>query len=236
MQGPRQFRRRRDRVLHRIRCRPVKIHHDEERGHTVCLSCRLRHFLAFLGTDDLQSLHKFLTNRLVSRQTLAAMKLLRRIITIVGIFTTFFATGGEEPTPKAKAKVAVNQPTAAELQPLQGKWEGGVVGDKAGAKITITITNSSFHFHRDTNFWFETTIALPAGTNPKQLHATIKGCPPSQASSIGSVVGAIFKIEDGKLILVTTGGGAEDTPKSFEATEEKEVTRYELRKAQPQKK
>ena len=88
---------------------------------------------------------------------------------------------------------------------------------EAHQKITITITGNSLHFHRDTNFWFETTITLPAGTDPKQLHATIKGCPPSQADSIGQVVGAFFKIEDGTLTLATIGDDAEETPKSFEA-------------------
>ena len=196
------------------------------------------------------------------------MKLLRHIITIVCIVASFIANAGEQLT--AKAKGAANQPTNAELQLLQGTWEGVEVGDQGNSKnpdpqetskrkfdkidldflktgvvetppqshgkITITITGNSFHFHRDTNFWFETTITLPAGTDPKQLHATIKGCPPSQASSIGQVVGAIFKIEDGTLTLATRGDDAEETPKSFEATEDKGLTRYELRKVQPQKK
>jgi hypothetical protein len=50
------------------------------------------------------------------------------------------------------------------------------------------------------------------------------------------VVVAIFKIEDGTLTLATRGGGAEEAPRSFEATEDKGLTRYELRKVQPQKK
>jgi hypothetical protein len=99
-------------------------------------------------------------------------------------------------------------------------------------KITITITGNSFHFHRDTNFWFDTTITLPVGKDPKQLHATIKGGPPSQASSIGQVVRAFFKIVDGTLTLAAIGG-AEETPEGFEAAVE---NRYELRKVQPQKK
>ena len=118
-----------------------------------------------------------------------------------------------------QAGCTTQPPTAAELQLLQGTWEGVVVGDKSHQKITITITGNSLHFHRDTNFWFETTITLPAGTDPKQLHATIKDCPPSQADSIGKVVGAIFKIEDGTLTLATIGDDAEETPKSFEAAE-----------------
>jgi uncharacterized protein (TIGR03067 family) len=101
-------------------------------------------------------------------------------------------------------------------------------------KIIIKITGDSFHFHRDTNFWFETAITLPAGTDPKQLHATIKDSPPSQASSIGQVVRAIFKIEDGTLTLAT--GGGEEAPTSFEVTGNNGLTRYELRKVQAQKK
>ena len=163
------------------------------------------------------------------------MKLLRHIITIVCLVATFIANAGEQLA--TKAKCVVNQPTNAELELLQGTWEGAVVGNKY-EKITITITGNSLHFNRDTNFWFETTITLPAGKDPKQLHATIKGCPPSQADSIGKVVGAIFKIEDGTLTLATGGGDSspEGTPKSFEAPEDKGLTRYELRKVQPHKK
>ncbi len=128
-----------------------------------------------------------------------------------------------------------NQSTASALQRLQGTWEGAVAGQESDGKITITITGNSFHFHRDTNFWFETTITLPAGTDPQQLHATIKRCSPPD-SPIGKVVVAIFKIEDGTLTLAARGDGDEETPKSFEATEDKGLTRYELRKVQPQKK
>ena len=163
------------------------------------------------------------------------MKLLRHSITIVCIAASFIANAAEEPA--AKTKGAVNQPIATELQPLQGTWKGIEVGNQY-QKITITITGNSFHFHRDTNFWFQTTITLPANTNPKQLHATIKGCPPSQTDSIGKVVGAIFKIEDGTLTIATGGDGAdaEGTPKRFEAPGDKGQARYELRKVQPEMK
>ena len=164
------------------------------------------------------------------------MKLFRPIITLVCVVAPFIANAGEQLT--ANAKCAANQPTAVELQLLQGTWEGVLVGDNAHQKITISITGNSLHFHRDTNFWFETTITLPAGKDPKQLHATIKRCPPSQGVSIGKVVGAIFKIEDGTLTLATGGGDSspEGTPKSFEATGDNGLNRYELRKVQPQKK
>jgi uncharacterized protein (TIGR03067 family) len=160
------------------------------------------------------------------------MKLFRHIITIVCIVASFIAHAGEQPT--ARAKGAANQPIALELQPLQGTWEGVMVGQEKNGNISITITSNSLHFHRDTNFWFETTFTQPVGTDPKQLHATIKDCAPGQESSVGKVVVAIYKIEDGTLTLAAIGD--EETPKSFEAAEEKGLTRYELRKVQPQKK
>jgi len=160
------------------------------------------------------------------------MKLFRQIIAVVCVVVSFVANAGEQLT--ANAKCAANQPINAELQPLQGTWEGVLVGDKAQQKITITITGNSLHFHRDTNFWWKTTITLPADTNPRQLHATIQDChdcPPQQENNNGTVVVAIFKVEDGKLTLAT-GNGDGEAPKSFEAA----PNRYELRKVQPQKK
>jgi uncharacterized protein (TIGR03067 family) len=163
------------------------------------------------------------------------MKLLRHIITIVCFVATFIANARGQIT--AKAKCVVNQPANAELQLLQGTWEGtweeAGVGDqppvKSPEKITITIAGNSLHYHRNTNFWFETTFTLPAGTDPKQLHATIKDS--AGKDSIGKVVVAIFKIEDGTLTLATDNGAGEAL-KAFEAA----PNRYELRKVlQPQR-
>ena len=160
------------------------------------------------------------------------MKLLRHII-IVCLLATFSANAGEQLT--ANAKCAANQPTNAELQLLQGTWEGFSLNRenpdgpivKGTNTITVTVTGNSLHFQRDTNFWFETTITLLAGTEPQQLHATIK----RGANSIGQVVVVIFKIEDGTLTLATDNGAGEAL-KVFEGA----PNRYELRKVQPQKK
>jgi uncharacterized protein (TIGR03067 family) len=185
---------------------------------------------AFPHAGQERTIYNLLTTDAARRPTLEAMKLLRHVITIVCILTPFIANAGEQLT-TAKAKGAVNQPAAAELQLLQGTWEGVLVGDKAHQTITITITGSSLHFHRDTNFWFETTITLPAGTDPKQLHATIKHSSPPEESN-GKVVRAVFKIEDGTLTLATISDDPEETPKSFEGL----ATRYELRRVLPQEK
>ena len=105
------------------------------------------------------------------------------------------------------------------------------MGDKLQKKVTVTIAGNELHFHRDRNFWFETTMTLPADKDPKQLHATITARSPSQPVRIGQVVRAFFKIEEEALTLAAIGDEAEETPKSFEAA----ANRYELRKVEPTK-
>jgi uncharacterized protein (TIGR03067 family) len=125
------------------------------------------------------------------------------------------------------------QPAAAEGQRLQGTWEGVLVGQEKDGKITLTITGDSLHFHRDTNFWFETTFTLLAGTGPKQLNTTIKDS--SDKDSIGKVVRPIFKTGNGNLTLSINQDPAQEPPKSFD-DDTPGVIRYEFWKAQPQKK
>jgi hypothetical protein len=141
------------------------------------------------------------------------------------------------------------QPTLAQTQLLQGSWEGVLVGEEAAGKCTITITGNSLHFQGlSTNEWYETTFTLPAGTNPQQLHATIKVCP--RPEHIGKAVFAIFKIEDGTLTIAGLEGSALDPPKTIDddqslfkfedwnrskAFEGNHTFRYILKKVQPQK-
>ena len=123
------------------------------------------------------------------------------------------------------AGCATHPPIAAELKPLQGYWEG----EGAGGKCSITITGSSLHY-RVGNNWYKTTFTLPAGTDPQQLHATIKDSSPP-TNGIGKVVFAIFKIEDGTLTLAEDDM-SDQPPKSFSSAS----SRYVLKQAQPQKK
>ena len=123
-------------------------------------------------------------------------------------------------------------PTASEPQPLQGSSElqrlqGYWEGDGAAGPCSITITGNSLHFYARKDFLFETTFALPAGTDPLQLHATIKNSAPP-TNGIGEVVFAIYKIEDGTLTLAVEG---EEPPKTFSAAS----AHYILKKVQPQR-
>jgi hypothetical protein len=115
--------------------------------------------------------------------------------------------------------------TDAELNRLQGYWEG----EGAGGRCSITITGNSLHYRAGTNWW-KTTFTLPAGTDPRQLHATIKESSPP-TNGIGKVVFAIFKIEHGTLTLAEIDG-SDEPPKTFSSAS----SCYVVKKVQPQKK
>lgn len=136
----------------------------------------------------------------------------------------------------AQAAGPANQPIAAELQPLQGSWEGVMVGQEAAGKISITITGNSLDYQRQgSTQWYKTTFTLPAGTYPPQLRATINDCP-EPCDDIGKVVYAIFKIEDETLTLVGIQASAVEPPKTFgeiPGLDDDRIFRYKLKKAQP---
>jgi len=142
-------------------------------------------------------------------------------LSVVALFTGCPST----PTQTA-AEPSTPAPIAVELKPLQGYWEG----DGAGGKCSITITGNSLHYRVGT-IWYKTTFTLPAGTDPQQLHATIKDCSPPTNNAIGKVVFAIFKIEDGTLTLAEDDM-SDKPPKTFPSAS----SRYNVKKVQPQKK
>ncbi len=112
--------------------------------------------------------------------------------------------------------------TDAELRRLQGYWEG----EGAGGKCSITITGNSLLYRAGTN-WFKTIFRAPEGTDPRQLHATITDCSPP-TNSVGAMVFAIFKIEDGTLTLAEVDG-SDKPPETFDSAS----SHYIVKKVQP---
>jgi uncharacterized protein (TIGR03067 family) len=133
-------------------------------------------------------------------------------------------TGCPSTPTQTAAEPGTPTPIAAELKPLQGYWEG----EGAGGKCSITITGNSLHYRAGTN-WYKATFTLSAGTDPQQLHATIKDSSPP-TNGIGEVVFAIFKIEDGTLTLAVYDM-SDKPPKTFQSAS----SRYDLKKVQLQK-
>lgn len=125
--------------------------------------------------------------------------------------------------------------TAAELKPLQGYWEGFLLG-ATNFKCSITITGNSLYHYARTDFWQKATFTLPAGTEPKQLRATIKDAPQPN-DIIGAVVVAIYKIEDGTLTLALNQEDPERLPpKTFPSDDTWPFSSYVLKKVQLQPK
>ena len=116
----------------------------------------------------------------------------------------------------------VTTPADGELKRLQGYWEG----EGAGGKCSITITGDSLLYRAGTN-WFKTTFKLPEGTDPRQLHATIKDSAPP-TNSIGTVVFAIYKIEEETLTLAAVDIAEKPSPEAFDNAS----NRYIVKKAQ----
>lgn len=113
-----------------------------------------------------------------------------------------------------RAATVTSQPTAADVQNLQGTWEGVLVGHESAGKITITFAGNTLHFQGlNAKEWYDATFTLVEGTSPRQLRATITGC--ERAKDIGKVVEAIFKIEEGTLSLAGFEGEAIEPPKDF---------------------
>jgi hypothetical protein len=117
---------------------------------------------------------------------------------------------------------------APDLRRLQGYWEGY----GPGGKCSVTISGNSLHFRARADFWFETTFTLPAGGDPRQLHATIISSP--EKTTIGSVVVVIFEIEDGTLNLgvIEDFDGPPTDPVLGDW--DRAMDRYYLERAQPQ--
>ena len=138
----------------------------------------------------------------------------------------FTACAGKAAPPGAEPVAPA--PLAEELKPLQGHWEG----EGAGGKCSITIEGNSL-VYRNVGGWFKTTFTLPArtGTGPRQLHATIKESSPPSKDTVGTVVFAIYKIEDGTLTLAEYDGQAKP-PEGFD----NDASRYVVKKVEPQKK
>jgi len=134
--------------------------------------------------------------------------------------------GGAQAVPRSPS-------TAAALQSLQCSWEGVVEGQEKKGKVSITIKGNSLQYQglKPTER-YDATFTLPAGTNPQQLHATITYGP---VTSIGSPVFAIFKIENGKLILAGLPPSAvqSPTPGQVPGFEDNPLFRYDLEKVQP---
>ena len=113
-------------------------------------------------------------------------------------------------------------PTHTAEDRLQGFWEG------TDDDYSISISGNSLFFYGREDFWYDAEFELPAGTDPTQLHATILRDNSGEDDDVGTVIVAIYKIEDGTLTLVALADGA---PR--DTFDDDSLGRYDLRRAPP---
>ena len=97
--------------------------------------------------------------------------------------------------------------TATTPDSIHGNW---ISHD--GRRTSIKISGDTLHFYEREDHWYTSTIALPAGSEPQQLHATITDSAPPK-KDIGAVVVAIIKIENDTLRIAV---GGEEPPDTFD--------------------
>ncbi len=130
----------------------------------------------------------------------------------VGIATLFI--GLSSIVGRAGTNATTLAPTAAQLKPLQGSWEGFSAGHEAAGKITVTISGNSLEYQGATaKDRYTSTFTLNTDTYPAQIRSTITEGP--SRSDAGHPVYAIYKIVDETLTLVGIEGSGEEPPKSF---------------------
>ncbi len=118
---------------------------------------------------------------------------------------------------------------ATDLDRLQGYWQG----KGPGGECSVTISGNSLRFVQLPDFWYETTLRLPAGADSKQLHATIVAESTPEQTSVGQVVVAIFRLEADSLDLGVLNSFDEPPIGPVEGDWEETADRYFLRRAEP---
>lgn len=83
---------------------------------------------------------------------------------------------------------------------MQGTWSGQQVGVYTQVSPSLIIQSNYLEFHgADSREWYKATFTLRPDTNPKRLDAVVTDCP--LPKYVGQTAHAIYKIEDGKLML-----------------------------------
>jgi hypothetical protein len=138
-------------------------------------------------------------------------------------------------TVRAGGTTAKSQPATTEVQHLQGAWTGVVVGQESAGTISIAFNGNSLHYQgQAADLQYDATFTLQEGTRPRQLRATITSAP--QGKGIGTVIGAVFKIENCTLSLGGIRDGAPRILDDAEAFEDNAIFHYRLRRGEARSK
>jgi len=131
--------------------------------------------------------------------------------------------GAEKPAESGKAEKSAGAEKAekatGDMAAMQGKWKGRSVRDNPEHQVTFVISGKNFEFRdeTETNNWYKGTFILKEDTTARQFIATITDCPFPQY--VGKTSMAIYKIENGTLMITANEPGKTEIPADFDAAE-----------------
>jgi uncharacterized protein (TIGR03067 family) len=101
---------------------------------------------------------------------------------------------------------------------LQGTWTGKELSADSDDPCRLLVSGQSFEFHGpDSNEWYKGTFTLREDSNPKVMVAAITECPVEKY--VGKSDYAIYRFENGTLMLTAREPGNPDVPAAFDAPE-----------------
>lgn len=99
---------------------------------------------------------------------------------------------------------------------LEGAWTGTETTPDHEGPASMTISGHKLEFHAaGDNDWIKGTFTLHEDTDPKQLVGVVTDCP--DADYIGGKTFAIYKFQDGSLVVTGNAPGVNEVPSSFTA-------------------
>jgi len=145
------------------------------------------------------------------------------LLTVAGCSTTQqSASSSTNSAASQKAQVVETQAKAkvplADSAALQGTWTGKELSADSDDPCRLIVSGQNFEFHGpDSNEWYKGTFTLREGSNPKVLVAAITDCPVEKY--VGKTDFAIYRLENGTLILTAYEPGNPEVPAGFDAPE-----------------
>ena len=131
-------------------------------------------------------------------------------ILLVSLMTVLFAVIGCSKAEKANSAVK------SDLAAIQKTWHGEEHGQPANQANSLILSGNNLEFHgANPQEWYKGTFTLREDTTPKQMIVTITDCPAPQY--VGKIANAIYRIENGALIIAGNEPGNPAVPASFDA-------------------
>lgn len=131
--------------------------------------------------------------------------------------STHNSAGPSAPTPQTPQSQPADNAAAAPAatSSLEGAWQGPPPAHADEQRVSLVFTGQTLEFHgAQPNEWLKGTFTVREDTTPKQLIATATEC--SSPDDVGKKDFAIYKLEDGRLIITGSHLGDEKFPSDFD--------------------